>query len=36
VRVVEGLSHDDFARQAIAKTTEELTGERSEVVELIS
>ncbi len=34
-RVVEGLSHDEFARAAIAKTTDELLGEREEVKELI-
>ncbi len=34
--VVEGLEHDDFAREAIMKTTEELASERSEVKDLIT
>jgi hypothetical protein len=29
--VAEGFSHDDFAQQRIAVTTEELLGERSDV-----
>jgi malate dehydrogenase len=29
--VVEGLAHDDFAREKLRVTTEELVGERDEV-----
>ena len=29
--VVEGLAHDDFAREKLRVTTEELEGERDEV-----
>lgn len=33
--VVEGLEHDDFAKQLLAKTTEELLAEREEVASLL-
>ncbi len=33
--VVEGLEHDDFAREKIRVTTEELEAERNEVLELV-
>ncbi len=32
--VVEGLEHDDFAKEKVRITTEELVGERSEVESL--
>jgi malate dehydrogenase len=35
-KVVEGLSHSDFAKGLIAKTTEELVGEREAVKALLS
>jgi malate dehydrogenase len=35
-QVVEGLEHDDFAREKLKITTEELVAERDEVSELIS
>ena len=32
--VADGFSHDDFARERIARTTEELEAERNDVREL--
>ena len=33
--VVEGLGHDEFAKERIRITTEELVAERSEVIDLL-
>jgi len=35
VHVVEGLTHDDFAKSRIATTTEELLAERADVADLL-